>query len=80
VASRSTSLARLVGAADSLFTLLILVGALAAIAGWLPGIYLALAGFFGYLADHLIVGVAGYREVMRRPWPKVRPLDDDDDW
>jgi len=66
--------------ADSLFTLLIVVGALAAIAGWFPGIYLALAGFFGHLAGHLIVGRVGYREVMRRPWPEVHPLDDDDDW
>lgn len=75
-----TPLARFFGLADSIFTLLIVVGALAAIGGWLSGIYLALAGFGGHLMGHLIVGVVGYRDVMRRPWPKVPPLDDDDDW
>ena len=31
------------------------------------------------LAIDLAVGVAGYRRVMRRPWPRVEPLVDDDE-
>jgi len=26
-----------------------------------------------------VMGISLYRSVMRRPWPKVLPLDDDDD-
>jgi Zn-dependent protease len=40
---------------------------------------LILVGFFGYMGTHLAMGVAHYRETMRRPWPKVPPLEDDDD-
>jgi hypothetical protein len=42
--------------------------------------YLALAGFVATVAVHLSVAVVNYRRVMRREWPKVEPLDDDDDW
>ena len=30
--------------------------------------------------EPLLVGLTEYRRTMRRPWPKVPPLDDDDDW
>ncbi len=36
--------------------------------------------FIATLAVHLGLGIAGYREVMNRPWPEVAPLDDEDDW
>ena len=26
------------------------------------------------------IGVVSYRRVMSRPWPRVAPLPDDDDW
>jgi hypothetical protein len=44
------------------------------------GAYLLLVGFGGQLALDLLIGAAAYRETMRRPWPDVAPLDDDDDW
>jgi hypothetical protein len=38
---------------------------------------------FGWLAFrgayHLGIGAWAYRDVMSRPWPRVRPLDDWDD-
>ena len=42
--------------------------------------YVALAGFIATLTVHVIVAVVYYRQVMRREWPKVEPLEDDDDW
>ncbi|HET9243168.1 MAG TPA: hypothetical protein VFN99_06970 [Gaiella sp.] len=49
---------------------------------WRPGLWFVLAAAAVLLAGHLARGVVGYRSVMRRPWPKVEPLDrdDDDDW
>jgi hypothetical protein len=45
------------------------------------GVFVTLAGFVGYLGMHLLLGIGSYRETMRRPWPKVPPIeDDDDDW
>jgi hypothetical protein len=52
------------------------VGAL----GWRVGAFLMLAGVCGNVAGHLLMGITEYRRVMRRPWPKVRPLEDDDEW
>ncbi len=54
-------------------------GLLAAFAGWRTGALILLAGLGGTFGIHLTVGIAGYRESMRRPWPAVRALDDDDD-
>ena len=34
--------------------------------------------FSSSISTHLLVGVVGYRRVMTREWPKVRPLDDDE--
>jgi hypothetical protein len=39
-----------------------------------------LTAVIGSISCHLVIGVAAYRSVMKRPWPKVAPLDDDDDW
>ncbi len=49
---------------------------------WRPGLWFLLAAAAVLLVGHLALGVVGYRRVMRRPWPKVEPLDrdDDDDW
>lgn len=60
---------------------LLCVGGFGAALGWRPGVVLMLAGVSGFVAGHLIMGFTEYRRIMRRPWPKVRPLDDDeDDW
>ena len=44
------------------------------------GVFLMLAGVIGLFATRLMVGVVGYRQTMRRPWPKVPPVEDDDEW
>jgi hypothetical protein len=75
-----TRLEAAVRVGDVLFTAALGTGAFAAVLGWTPGVVLLLAGFAGHLAGHVALGVAGYRRVMRRPWPPVRPLADDDDW
>jgi hypothetical protein len=38
-----------------------------------------LAGVIGYVGMHLVRGVVHYRRTMRRPWPRVPPIEDDDD-
>jgi hypothetical protein len=45
-----------------------------------PAVYVALAAFLATLAVHLVVSIVNYRRVMRREWPKVEPIADDDDW
>jgi hypothetical protein len=32
------------------------------------------------LIVHIAVALLTYHHVMQREWPKVEPLDDDDDW
>jgi hypothetical protein len=65
----------------SLFWMIVLiVGGYGAAFGWRPGAYLMLTAVVGFLAGHLVVGLTEYRRVMGRPWPRVPPLDDDDDW
>jgi hypothetical protein len=45
------------------------------------GVFLVLAGVVGYIGMHVLLGIGSYRETMRRPWPKVPPIkDDDDEW
>jgi len=60
---------------------LLVGGGYAAVLGRRGGAFLMLAAVCGTIADHLLIGVSEYRRIMRRPWPKVSPLDDDeDDW
>jgi hypothetical protein len=59
---------------------LLLVGAYGAVLEWKPGAYLMLAALTISVVANLAVGILAYRAVMNRPWPKVRPLTDDDDW
>jgi hypothetical protein len=73
-------LRRVFSSANLLGTALLLIGGLAAVSDWKPGAYLMIAGLAVIVLTHLIVGTLGYLEVMSRPWPLVRPLDDDDDW
>jgi hypothetical protein len=45
------------------------------------GLFLTVAGIGGPLATQVVFTVIAYRKEMRRPWPKVPPIeDDDDDW
>jgi hypothetical protein len=43
-----------------------------------PGVFLLLAGVSARIGSHLLLGILGYRQTMRRPWPHVRPLVEDD--
>jgi hypothetical protein len=52
----------------------------AALFDWALGAVIALAAVAVTGAIHIGVGIWSYRTVMRRPWPEVRPLPDDDDW
>jgi hypothetical protein len=47
--------------------------------GWRAGAVVALIALCASLALHVMNGLIEYRRVMRRPWPQVEPLDDDDD-
>jgi hypothetical protein len=55
-------------------------GVAAAFLGWRPGAFVAIAGAVLTFAWQLAVGVWSYRRTMSRPWPKVPPIEDDDDW
>jgi hypothetical protein len=64
-----------------LWTVLLFGGGFAAVLGSRPGVFVMLAGFFGFVAGHLAMGLTEYHRIMSRPWPEVSPLDDDeDDW
>jgi hypothetical protein len=43
-------------------------------------VFVALAAFVATLAAHLVPSIVVYRQVMRREWPKVEPITDDDEW
>jgi len=47
---------------------------------WHPAAFIALGGLIGRLVMHHVIGIVAYRRSMRRPWPHVAPLNDDDDW
>jgi len=72
--------ARVAARLDVLWLLVLMIGAYGAGFGWRPGAYFLLASLLGLLLGHLVMGITEYRRVMGRPWPKVAPLDDDEDW
>jgi hypothetical protein len=59
---------------------LIGIGGLGALWDWEPGAYVMIAALAITVSAHLVVGALAYLDVMRRPWPRVRPIDDEDDW
>ena len=76
----STPTIRAARSARAFFGALLAVGAVSSVF-WRPGVVVLLTGFVGALIAQLVVGLAGYRAAMRRPWPAVKALDDDeDDW
>ncbi len=54
-------------------------GMYAALLGWRPGAFVAVAGVMLTFASYLVGAVITYRRTMTRPWPKVPPIDDWDD-
>jgi len=72
-------LIRIASASRGLFVLFALGGAVAAaISSDRTAATLLLVGFVGLIVAQLIVGIAGYRRAMRREWPTVPPVTDDD--
>lgn len=59
---------------------LLVIGINLAAFGWGIGVLLMLTGLIARVLAHLVVGAHAYRAIMARPWPQVRPLEDDDDW
>jgi hypothetical protein len=80
---RPTAARLFAGPGDAWFALVVIAaGVLAVATGWRWAAYVLIAAFGVRLAAHLAAGFAGFRDVMERPWPQVRPraLDDDEDW
>jgi hypothetical protein len=63
-----------------IWLLLLIVGFYGGLLGWRAAAFLMLAGVCGRIAGHLLMGITEYRRIMRRSWPEVRPLEDDDSW
>jgi uncharacterized membrane protein len=42
--------------------------------------FVVVGALLATLVVHIAVALINYRHVMRREWPKVEPLDDDEDW
>jgi hypothetical protein len=56
------------------------LGVVAAVfVGWRIGAIIAVAALAASVLLHVVNGAIEYRRVMRRPWPAVDPLRDDDD-
>jgi hypothetical protein len=69
------------------FAALVIGGAAGIVAGLAIGLLalriaavLMVTGIVGMFLTRLIAGIVVYRQTMRRPWPKVPPIEDDDDW
>lgn len=56
----------------------LVIGAAGALAGWSPGAWILVPALGAQLAGHLAISVLAYRRTMRREWPRVEPLPDDD--
>jgi integral membrane sensor domain MASE1 len=78
--SRSDRLGSLWQVLGTAVTGAIVVAAFAAIAGWGPAGWILVAAVAAAVVGHVVIAALRYRQVMRRPWPKVEPLTDDDDW
>jgi hypothetical protein len=63
---------------DLVFTGALIVGMFLLAAEWRPAAVLVVGALGGLIAGHLALGAVAYRRVMRRPWPQVAPLQDDD--
>jgi hypothetical protein len=78
--TRERRLWRTYALCDQLAFFAIIGGLYAGVLGSRWGAYVALGGFTVHIALHHTAAIVMYRGVMRRPWPKVAPLDDDDDF
>ena len=74
----SDTLTRLWRLAAQLFGAVMAAAACAALAGWRPAAWILPSALAALLATHLGVSAVAYRRTMRREWPKVAPVPDDD--
>jgi hypothetical protein len=59
----------------------LVVGSCAALLGHRWGAYVAVGAVVVRFWFYLVGAILAYRATMRRPWPKVAPLEDEDeDW
>jgi hypothetical protein len=65
---------------DLVWLLSLIIGAYGAALGWRGGAFLMLTAVCGRVFGHLLMGFTEYRRIVRRPWPKVPSLDDEDEW
>jgi hypothetical protein len=77
---RPSAIAVIAARSGLVWLVLLVGGGYAAVLGWRGGAFLMLAAVCGTISGHLLIGVSEYRRIMRRPWPDVAPLDDEDDW
>jgi hypothetical protein len=56
----------------------IILGGYAAAFGWRPAAWILVAVVAATVAGHVLIAAIRYRRTMRRPWPRVEPLSDDD--
>lgn len=56
----------------------IILGAFAAVAGWGPSAWILVGVVAASVAGHIVMAAVRYRRTMRRPWPQVEPLADDE--
>jgi hypothetical protein len=56
----------------------ILAGSVAALLGWRPSAWILVGVVALIVAGHIAIAAIAYRRIMRRPWPRVEPLADDD--
>lgn len=73
-----TSLDRLWSSGGLALQAVLLLGALLAVSDERAGAWLLLVALTALVALHLVISVVAYRRIMRRPWPQVAPLPDDD--
>jgi hypothetical protein len=64
--------------AESVWLFLLIVGTYGGLLGWRAAAFVMVAAVCLRVLGHLLVGFTEYRRIMRRPWPKVAPLDDDE--
>ncbi|MCW2964833.1 MAG: hypothetical protein JWO17_2085 [Actinomycetia bacterium] len=77
---RPSAIAVFVARLGLLWTPLLIVGFYVGALGSRIGAFVMLTGVCGNIVGHLLTGAAEYRRIMGRPWPKVQPLEDEDDW
>jgi len=70
---------RLYGYALLGLTFTLIGGIYAALLGWRTGAFVAVGAFGFRVTLDVAQGVIVYRRTMNRPWPSVRPLQEDDD-